>query len=135
MRAAVKTNRKPLWCAAIVVTVSPLVAAPWLQAQRNGEAHSTVPTVERTDYDVRTFMAPVCAERHRVEGQKAVRPAMRRIVTAAPINDLVHCSVSEPSRSWATARFERRKSGRDRRRCLASESTLERRASTTLLRF
>ena len=59
MRAAVRTNRKSLWCAAIVVAVSPFVAAPWLQAQRNGEAHSTVPTVERTDYDMRTFMAPV----------------------------------------------------------------------------
>lgn len=28
-------------------------------AQRNGEAHASVPTVERTDYDMRTFIAPL----------------------------------------------------------------------------
>jgi mono/diheme cytochrome c family protein len=47
-----------LWRAAIVVTISPFVAGSSVQAQRNGEAHSTVPTVERTDYDMRTFIAP-----------------------------------------------------------------------------
>jgi hypothetical protein len=56
---ALKTNTKPLWRAAIAVAVSTFVAAPWVQAQRNGEPYSTVPTVERTDYDMGRFMSPV----------------------------------------------------------------------------
>jgi mono/diheme cytochrome c family protein len=54
-----KTNRRPLWRAAIVVAMSPFLAATWVQAQRNGEAYSTLPTVDRTDYDMRTFIAPI----------------------------------------------------------------------------
>ena len=70
MRANMKTNRKSLWRAAIVATVSPFVVAPWVQAQRNGEAYSTTPTVERTDYDMRTFIAPVPLSDTELRGRK-----------------------------------------------------------------
>ena len=67
---AVKTNPKPLWRAAIVVAVSTFVAAPWVQAQRNGEPYSTVPTVERTDYDMGTFIAPVLLSDTELRGRR-----------------------------------------------------------------
>jgi mono/diheme cytochrome c family protein len=41
-----------------------------VQAQRNGEAYSTMPTVERTDYDMRTFMAPVPLSGTELRGRK-----------------------------------------------------------------
>ena len=45
---------------AVVVLLSPFVVASWVQAQQpNGEARSSVPTVVRTDYDMRTFVAPL----------------------------------------------------------------------------
>ena len=46
------------WVAALVV-LSPFVVASRVEARQNGEARSTVPTVERTDYDMRAFMAPL----------------------------------------------------------------------------
>ena len=52
-------NRVLLWCVAVLVTLSPFAAAPWVQAQQNGEARSTVPTVVRTDYDMLRFVAPL----------------------------------------------------------------------------
>ena len=52
-------NRVRLACAAVLVTVWPLVLSPWVQAQQNGEARSSVPTVVRTDYDMRAFSAPL----------------------------------------------------------------------------
>ena len=68
---AVKTNPKPpLWRAAIVVAVSTFAAAPWVQAQRSGEPYSTVPTVERTDYDMGTFMTPVPLSDTQLRGRK-----------------------------------------------------------------
>jgi mono/diheme cytochrome c family protein len=70
VREAVRMFRKPWWCAAIVMAVSPFVAAPWVHAQRNGEAYSTVPTVERTDYEMRTFMAPVSLGAPESRGKK-----------------------------------------------------------------
>ena len=70
VKAALETNRRPLWRAAIVAAVLPLVVAPWVQAQRNGEAYSTVPTVERTDYDMRAFMAPVPLNDTESQGRK-----------------------------------------------------------------
>jgi len=50
-------NRVLSRCVAVLVTLSPF--ASWVQAQQNGEARSTVPTVVRTVYDMRTFMAPL----------------------------------------------------------------------------
>ncbi len=52
-------NRVLLRCVAVLVTLSSFVVAPWAHAQQNGEARSTVPTVVRTDYDMRTFIAPL----------------------------------------------------------------------------
>jgi mono/diheme cytochrome c family protein len=67
----VRTNRKTLRGAAVLVALSPFIVASWVQAQqRNGEAYSTVPTVERTDYDMRTFMAPVALSGTESRGRK-----------------------------------------------------------------
>jgi len=52
-------NRRLLRCVAVLVNLSPLAIVPWVQAQQNGEAHATVPTVVREDYDMRKFMAPL----------------------------------------------------------------------------
>jgi mono/diheme cytochrome c family protein len=52
-------NRLLVRCGAVLVTLSPLAMASWVQAQQNGEAQATVPTVVRTDYDMRTFIAPL----------------------------------------------------------------------------
>jgi mono/diheme cytochrome c family protein len=52
-------NRVLLRCVAVLVTLSPFATASWVQAQQNGEAQATVPTVVRTDYDMRTFIAPL----------------------------------------------------------------------------
>ena len=54
----------------IGVALSTCVAAPWVQAQRNGEPYSTAPTVERTDYDMGTFMAPVPLSNTELRGRK-----------------------------------------------------------------
>ena len=50
-------NRVRLRCLAVLVTLSPFAVASWVQAQQNGEARSTVPTVARADYDMPTFVA------------------------------------------------------------------------------
>lgn len=52
-------QRRLVRCVAVLVAVSPLATAAWVQAQQNGEARATVPTVVREDYDMRTFMAPL----------------------------------------------------------------------------
>lgn len=52
-------NRLLMRCGAVLVTLSPLAMASWVQAQQNGEARATVPTVVREDYDMRTFMVPL----------------------------------------------------------------------------
>ena len=52
-------NRVLLRCVAVLVTLSPFAMASSVQAQQNGEAQATVPTVVRTDYDMRTFIAPL----------------------------------------------------------------------------
>jgi len=51
-------TRVLLRCLVGLVTLSPLIAGTWVEAQ-NGEAHATVPTVVRTVYDMRTFIAPL----------------------------------------------------------------------------
>jgi mono/diheme cytochrome c family protein len=45
--------------AAILLASSPFIATSWVAAQQNGEAHATVPTVVKTDYDMRRFIAPL----------------------------------------------------------------------------
>jgi mono/diheme cytochrome c family protein len=70
VKAVLEANRKSVWRAAIVAALVPLVVGPWAQAQRNGEAYSTVPTVERTDYDMRAFMAPVPLSEGESRGRK-----------------------------------------------------------------
>jgi mono/diheme cytochrome c family protein len=52
-------NRVILRCVAVLVTLLPFIVASWGHAQQNGEARATVPTVERKDYDMRTFIAPL----------------------------------------------------------------------------
>jgi mono/diheme cytochrome c family protein len=56
-------NRALVRCVTAVMTLSLLAVGSWVHAQtgpaRNGEAHATVPTVVRTDYDMRTFVAPL----------------------------------------------------------------------------
>jgi len=49
---------------------SPFVVASRVQAQQNGEAHATVPTVVRTDYDMRTFVAPLPLNETELKGRK-----------------------------------------------------------------
>jgi len=60
MNGPSKTRHRALlrWVA-VLVTLSSFAMASWLQAQQNGEAQATVPTVVRTDYDMRTFIAPL----------------------------------------------------------------------------
>ncbi len=52
-------KRRFVPCVAVLVTLSPLATASWVQARQNGEARATVPTVVREDYDMRTFMVPL----------------------------------------------------------------------------
>ena len=65
-------NRLLVRCVAVVVTLSPLVTASWVQAQQNGEARATVPTVVREDYDMRTFMAPLPLTEAELKGRALV---------------------------------------------------------------
>jgi mono/diheme cytochrome c family protein len=51
---------------AVLVALSP---ATWAYAQRNGEAHATVPEVVRTDYDMRTFVAPLALNETELKGR------------------------------------------------------------------
>ena len=52
-------NRVLLRCVAVLTTLSPLFVSSPGRAQQNGEARATVPTVVRTDYDMRAFVAPL----------------------------------------------------------------------------
>jgi mono/diheme cytochrome c family protein len=63
-------NRVLLRCGAALVTLSPFVVASWVHAQQNGEAQAAVPTVVRTDYDMRTFMAPLPLNETELKGRK-----------------------------------------------------------------
>jgi mono/diheme cytochrome c family protein len=51
-------NRVLVRSIAVLTTLLPFLLSPSAHAQRNGEAHATVPAVDRTDYDMRTFMVP-----------------------------------------------------------------------------
>jgi mono/diheme cytochrome c family protein len=63
-------NRMLLRCVAVLVTLSPFVVASWVHAQENGEARSTVPTVVRTDYDMRAFIAPLPLNETQLKGRR-----------------------------------------------------------------
>jgi mono/diheme cytochrome c family protein len=52
------------------VTLSPFIVASWVHAQQNGEARATVPTVMRTDYDMRAFIAPLSLNETELKGRK-----------------------------------------------------------------
>jgi len=49
-----------------------IVAAAAAQAQRNGEAFSSTPTVERERYDTRVFMAPLMLTGAQLNGRRIV---------------------------------------------------------------
>ena len=63
-------NRVLVRCVAALATLSPCVVASWVHAQQNGEARATVPTVERKDYDMRTFIAPLPLKETELKGRK-----------------------------------------------------------------
>jgi len=63
-------NRVILRCVAVLVTLSPFIVASWVHAQQNGEARATVPTVMRTDYDMRAFIAPLALNETELKGRK-----------------------------------------------------------------
>ena len=63
-------NRVLLRCVAALVTLAPFAAASWAHAQQNGEARATVPTVVRTDYDMRTFIAPLPLGETELKGRR-----------------------------------------------------------------
>ena len=62
-------NRVLVRCVAVLATLSPLVAASWVHAQQNGEAQATVPTVVRTNYDMRAFVAPLSLTETELKGR------------------------------------------------------------------
>lgn len=70
MNGPSKTTRALSRCVAVLVILSPFTTASWVQAQHNGEAQSTVPTVVPTDYDMRTFMAPLPLTEVELKGRK-----------------------------------------------------------------
>lgn len=49
-----------------------IAAAAAAQAQRNGEAFSSTPTVERERYDTRVFMAPLVLTEAQLNGRRIV---------------------------------------------------------------
>jgi mono/diheme cytochrome c family protein len=59
---------------AVVVAALTLAigAAAGAQAQRNGEAFSSTPTVERERYDTRVFMAPLVLTEAQLNGRRIV---------------------------------------------------------------
>jgi len=63
-------NRVILRCVAVLVTLSPFIVASWVHAQQNGEARATVPTVMRTDYDMRAFIAPLSLNETELKGRE-----------------------------------------------------------------
>jgi mono/diheme cytochrome c family protein len=65
--------KRSLWRRmATLVAASSLVVVSWAwaQAQRNGEEYSTVPKVERTDYDMSAFIAPLTLSETEMRGRK-----------------------------------------------------------------
>ena len=65
-------NRNLWRRAAMLVTASSfvIVSWAWAQAQRTGEAYTTVPKVERTDYDMGAFIAPLTLSETELRGRK-----------------------------------------------------------------
>jgi mono/diheme cytochrome c family protein len=63
-------NRVLVRWVAVLVTLSPFIVASWVHAQQNGEARATVPTVVRTVYDMRTFIAPLPLNETESKGRK-----------------------------------------------------------------
>ena len=63
-------NRVLLRCVTVLATVSPLVVGSWVHAQQNGEAQVSVPTVVRTDYDMRRFIAPLLLNETELNGRQ-----------------------------------------------------------------
>ena len=63
-------NRMLVRWVAVLVTLSPFVVVSWVHAQQNGEARATVPTVVTTDYNMRTFMAPLPLNETELKGRK-----------------------------------------------------------------
>ena len=57
-------------CVAVLAALSPLAVVSVGQAQQNGEAHSTVPTVVREDYDMARFMAPLPLTETELQGRQ-----------------------------------------------------------------
>ena len=57
-------------CVAVLAALSPLAVVSVGQAQQNGEAHSTVPTVVREDYDMARFMAPLPLTETELQGRR-----------------------------------------------------------------
>jgi mono/diheme cytochrome c family protein len=53
-----------------LVTLAPFATAPRAEAQRNGEAYATAPAIERTDYDMRKFIAPLSLTEAELNGRK-----------------------------------------------------------------
>jgi mono/diheme cytochrome c family protein len=62
-------HRALVRCVAGLITVSPIAVGSWVNAQQNGEARSAVPTVVRTAYDMRTFMAPLPLNETELKGR------------------------------------------------------------------
>jgi mono/diheme cytochrome c family protein len=58
--------------ALLTTTVLLIFVASTGYAQRNGEAYATVPTVDRTDYDMRTFIAPLPLNETELAGRALV---------------------------------------------------------------
>jgi mono/diheme cytochrome c family protein len=56
-RRVTEVTRGLVWI--VTATLLATAAAGTLRAQRNGEASSHVPVVEKTDYDMRAFAAPL----------------------------------------------------------------------------
>src|SRR4051812_47428718 len=63
------TPRSVLALAAMALAMAVTAAA---QAQRNGEAFSSTPTVERERYDTRVFMAPLMLTEAQLNGRRIV---------------------------------------------------------------
>jgi mono/diheme cytochrome c family protein len=58
------------YIAALLVGVFTILAGTTTHAQRNGEAYATVPTVERTDYNMKSFLAPPMLTDTELRGRK-----------------------------------------------------------------
>lgn len=63
-------TRRSWRCVAVLAALSPLAVVSVGQAQQNGEAHSTVPTVVREDYDMARFMAPLPLTETELQGRQ-----------------------------------------------------------------